>query len=131
MGLFRRRFGGDDADHEHVDLNERSPVTGLRYGDIAILGQLIELGADLDEPRHAMWFVHLPDHDAATLAAARAADAGFEVDVLEPGEPSPDWTVVCGRDVVLSPGLILETDALLEGIAAELGGRFDGWEAAV
>ncbi len=52
MNFFRRK----KKDDEPVDMNARSPQTGLKYKDIALLGQLMNQGADLSKPRHALYF---------------------------------------------------------------------------
>jgi len=43
MRIFRRR------DDEPADMNERSPQLGLKYKDLAVLGQLMKSGADLSQ----------------------------------------------------------------------------------
>ena len=40
MPLFRKK-----REDEPVDMNERSPQLGVRYKDLAVLGQLMENGA--------------------------------------------------------------------------------------
>jgi hypothetical protein len=40
--LFRRR------EEEPADPNERSPELGLKFKDLAVLGQLIDAGADFE-----------------------------------------------------------------------------------
>ena len=42
------------SDDEPVDPNERSPQLGLRYKDLAVLGQMMDHGADLTESRHVV-----------------------------------------------------------------------------
>ena len=54
MGLFRRTK--NDRDDEPVDPDDRSPQLGLKYKDLAVLGQLMDAGADLDQPRHVLHY---------------------------------------------------------------------------
>ncbi len=40
---------GRKKDEAPVDMNDRSPQLGIKYKDLVILGQLMQLGADLDQ----------------------------------------------------------------------------------
>jgi hypothetical protein len=52
-GFFERLRGRKDD--EPVDMEAGSPETGLKYKDIALLGEMMKQGADLDRPRHALY----------------------------------------------------------------------------
>jgi hypothetical protein len=133
MGLFRRRRpAGDDAD-EAYDPDERSPQLGLRNKDLAVLGSLMQAGADLSQPRHAVYFLYFSHPDAASLAADEATDAGWQAEVRDPvPDDAGSWCLACERpDVVLRPDFVRETDDFFQGLADRFAGEFDGWEAAV
>lgn len=130
MFLFRRKKKDDD---ELVDMNARSPETGLKYKDIALLGQMMQQGADLTRPRHALYYLYFGNKEAAEAGAAPARDAGYSCEVRDPLPAYPDqWALVCERpDAVLSISGVIAADDLFQGIADKNGGEFDGWEAAV
>ena len=125
MGLFRRK-------RKTVDPNARSERLGLRNSDLLVMGQLMDLGADLTKPRHTLYYLYLPDGDAAAAAAAAIGDLGFRVRVNEPDDQIPQWSLVCEHDaLVLDPGTVRANSDRFEAIAAANNGDYDGWEAAV
>jgi Regulator of ribonuclease activity B len=129
MFLFRRK----KKDDEPIDLEARSPRSGLKYKDIALMGELASRGADLNQPRHALYFLYFGSHEVAATAAQAGAEAGYSCEVRDPLPAYPDkWSVVCQRDdaVLDIPGVI-QADDLFQGIADRLEGEFDGWEAAI
>jgi hypothetical protein len=128
MRFFRRR-----KDDEPVDMNARSPQTGLKYKDIAVLGQLMQQGADLTKPRHALYYLYFDSLDVASSAAADGRAAGYTCEVREPLPNYPDqWSMVCERpDALFDIDGVRSADDLFQGIADRHAGEFDGWEAAV
>jgi hypothetical protein len=129
MPLFRRKKPDEGA----IDLDARSERSGLRYKDIALMGQMVSGGADLNQPRHALYYLYLPSRELAQQAAQRAEAAGYRTDVREPLPQQPDqWCLVSERDdAVLDVDGVRTADDLFQGIADDLGGDFDGWEAAL
>ena len=128
MGLFRRK----KQDDEPVDPEARSPELGVKYKDLLLLGQLIQQGADLHQPRHALYYLYFPSRAAAESAGQEGAAAGYACEVRDPMPEYPDqWSLVCERsDAVLDPPGVIAADDLFQGIADRLEGEFDGWEAA-
>ena len=129
MFLFKRK----KEDDEPVDMEARSPKTGLKYKDIALLGQLMQQGADLNLPRHALYYLYFGSRDAAEDGAPEARAAGYTCEVRDPLPAYPDqWALVCERpDAVLDIPGVRNADDLFQGIADRHRGTFDGWEAAV
>jgi hypothetical protein len=129
MFLFKRK----NKDDEPVDMEARSPKTGLKYKDIALLGQMVQRGADLRQPRHALYYLYFGSRDVAEAAAPEARASGYSCEVREPLSEYPDqWSVVCERpDAVLDIEGVRAADDLFQGIADRHLGAFDGWEAAV
>jgi hypothetical protein len=127
--LFKRKKKDDD---EPVDMNARSPQTGLKYKDIALLGQLMKQGADLSKPRHALYYLYFGNRDTAEAGAVDARAAGYSCQVRDPLPEYPEqWSLVCERpDAVLDIATVRGADDLFQGIADRLGGEFDGWEVA-
>jgi len=73
--LFRRNKKADDE--PPVDPNARSPQLGIRYKDLALLGQLMGQGADLTKPRHALYYLYFTTRDTAELGAVEARAASY------------------------------------------------------
>ena len=131
MALFRKgKRGRDDAP---VDPEDRSPQLGLKYKDLALLGQLLDHGANLDQPRHVLHFSYFPSALAAAEAGTELQGHGWIVEVRDPLPAYPDsWSLVCERpDAVLTPDFVRESTDLFEAVAALHGGEYDGWEASV
>ena len=128
MPLFRRK----KKDDEPVDMEARSPETGLKYKDIALLGQMLKLGADLNAPRHALYYLDFGTREAAEAGALEGRAADYTCEVRDPLPAFPgQWSLVCERpDAVLNVPGVLGADDLFQGIADRNGGEFDGWEAA-
>ena len=77
MFLFKRKKKDDEA----VDMNDRSPETGLKYKDIALLGQMMKQGADLNQPRHALYYLYFGSREAAEAGAITSSGSS---DVVAP-----------------------------------------------
>ena len=88
VALFRRKR--DVEDDEPVDPDARSPQTGLKYKDLLLLGQLMQAGADLTQPRHVLHFLYFTDLAAAEAASTEAGRRGFTAEVREPLPQQPD-----------------------------------------
>jgi Regulator of ribonuclease activity B len=128
VGLFNRKKKVD----EPIDPEARSPELGVKYKDLALLGQLLQQGADLHKPRHALYYLYFARRDAAEGGADEGRRAGYVCEVRDPLPEYPgQWSLVCERpDAVLDPNGVNAADDLFQGIADRLGGEFDGWEAA-
>ena len=127
--LFGRKKKEDESS---IDPEARSPELGVKYKDLLLLGQLLQQGADLPQPRHALYYSYFGSREAAEEGAAEARAAGHSSEVREPLPAQPtQWSLVCERsDAVLDPTRVNAADDLFQGIADQLGGEFDGWEAA-
>jgi len=128
MPLFRRKRAA-----EPLDLDERSPTTGLKHKDLLVLHQLMQAGAELTQPRHTVHYLYFADPEAATAASREAEGNGFEVEVREPLPDHPgQWSLVCGRHgVVVHPDTVRDHGDLFDSLAERHGGEYDGWEASV
>jgi hypothetical protein len=127
VNLFRRKK------RDEVDPEAHSSETGLKYKDLALLGQMLQQGADLTKARHVLYYLYFESEGVASAAAEQGRGGGFACEVREPlpGYPG-QWSVVCERpDAVLDIETVRGADDLFQGIADRHGGLFDGWEAAV
>jgi hypothetical protein len=125
-------FGRKKKNDEAVDPEARSQQLGVKNKDLVLMGQLLQQGADLNKPRHALYYLYFTSRDAAEAGAEDGRAAGYACDVREPLAEYPgQWSLVCERpDAVLDPNGVNAADDLFQGIADRLGGEFDGWEAA-
>ena len=106
MPFLRRR-----RDRDTVDPNERSPESGVRFGDLAILDQLEQHGADLSERRHVVYYSYAPSEEAARAIAEEAGRGGFTAEVREPLPDFPgQWSVICETHAVTSLEFVRESD---------------------
>jgi hypothetical protein len=130
MGWFKSRSRPDD---QPVDPNERSPQLGVKYKDLAVLGSLMDAGADLRQARHAVFYLYYPDQASASRAGDVAEGQGYTSDVREPLAQYPgQWALVCDRqDTVTSPDFVRAADDFFQALADTHGGEYDGWEASV
>jgi Regulator of ribonuclease activity B len=127
MRLFRRR-----DDDEPVDPEERSPQLGLKFKDLAVLGELMKAGADLDESRHVVYYSYAPSEDTAHAMCREAQAQGYDADVREPSpEVSGQWAVVCETHAATSPDFVREATDFFEDLATRHGAEYDGWEASL
>jgi Regulator of ribonuclease activity B len=127
MPLFRRK-----RDDEPVDMNERSPQLGLRFKDLAVLGQLMEKGADLSQPRHVVYYSYAPDRAVAQVIANEAEASGYGAAIREPLPDFPDqWRVICEVHAITSPDFVRDADDFFQGLADRHGAEYDGWEASL
>jgi hypothetical protein len=98
--------------------------------DALALCQLAGRGADLAQPRHVVHFLYFAEESSARAAATAAEDAGWRVQVEEPGEAIEEWTVRADATRVVSSVTIESFRAWFEHVAAEHHGEYDGWEAS-
>jgi hypothetical protein len=125
-------FSRSKPDAQPVDPEARSPDLGVKYKDLLLMGQLLQQGADLNQPRHALYYLYFASPELAEAAAASGRSAGYTCEVRDPLPEYPDqWLALCERsDAMIDPGGVIAADDLFQGIADRLGGEFDGWEAA-
>ena len=116
-----------------MDSDARSPKTGLKYNDLEVVAQLVKHGADLKQPRHVLYYLYFGSSEVATQAADEARSRSFEASVKEPLPQYPGlWSLTCERH-----GIVLDSDTIrgngdfFDGLAAQFGGEYDGWEASV
>lgn len=127
MGLFAMLRGKREAS---AGLPAGYEAVGV--GDREVLTAMLDHGARLDEPRHVLHYVYVPDEEVAAAAADELAGSGWDIEVREPSGGSSQWLVLCQRDgYVLTPAAVEADRGTFERISARYGGEYDGWEASV
>ena len=116
MGFLR---GGAGRAVEWVDAGAEA--------DERVLDHLARLGCDPASPRATTHFVYLTQHDDASQVAAILRGNGWQTRLESCADDS--WLVVAHRVCALSSASVRATRRMLEGLAAEHRGVYDGWEA--
>jgi hypothetical protein len=89
------------------------------------------LGADLTKETTVVFFLDLPTQSAAADAASQIYALGsFTVEYRE-GSGDWGWLCLATKRMSLDGTAIFEHTDLFDGIAAEHGGEYNGWEAEV
>jgi hypothetical protein len=128
MGIFRRN--GDDD--EPLDPEARSPQLGLKYKDLAVLGSLMDAGADLSRPRHVVFYSYGSSSASADAMANEARAKGFDAEVRDPlPQERAAWACICQAVTVLTPEFVRVACDFFEDLARRYHAEYDGWEAAL
>jgi hypothetical protein len=103
--------------------------------DRVVLEQLSAAGADLTQAREVVHYIHLPSREAAEAFAPMVVNQGYEPDIREPAPESADdprpWTVAATTHSIVTEQSVATARRSFTELAAEYGGVYDGWEAAV
>jgi hypothetical protein len=128
----RRALGVISGDDAAANVNLELAHAGLRVEDLGTLQQLVNQGADLEEPRHVMHYSYFGSRQVAEEAAAEARAAGWIAAVREPlPEYADQWGMVAEHpEAVLTVSFVIDSTAWFEMLAREHDGEYDGWEAA-
>jgi hypothetical protein len=113
---------------EKVWLDE---VRDATEGDRQILTTLRSAGADLSQARHQRHFFHFPTVDGARFARERLTTHGFQSRTEKESIQPPSWLVVAEKVAVVDENVAMGYRQDLTALATDLGGRYEGWEAAV
>lgn len=100
-------------------------------GDLQTLAALKRHGADLSKSTEVNFYLYVASEDLAREAAEALRPAGYLTEVRPPLPGYREWLCFATRHLVPSAEGIADARATFEGLAARLGGEFDGWEAAV
>jgi hypothetical protein len=104
--------------------------TTTEEADSLALRQLSGRGADLAQPRHVIHFLYFPAEERARAAADAIAEASWTAAVEPPSETIAEWCVRADGHRTVGPDTVAAFRSWFEGVAAEHGGEYDGWEAA-
>lgn len=95
------------------------------------LDALVDEGADLALETDVQLFLLFPEEGHARSAQSVVQREGHVGDVLAPDEPGTPWVLAVHRRLVPTLENVRAARARYTSLATELGGTFDGWEAAV
>ena len=96
--------------------------------DTKLIERLRRSGVDPFSPVEVDFFVALPSRAKAEEVAGRLRTEGFKTDVREmtDGGEHP-WSVYAMRSMQLNATGVREISTRMRALAAEAGGRYDGW----
>jgi len=96
--------------------------------DTKLIEKLRRSGVDPFQPVDVDFFVALPTREVADTVASRLQAEGFTVDIRELAD-SVDlpWSVHALKSMSLNVHSVREVSTRMRGLAAETGGRYDGW----
>ncbi len=96
--------------------------------DTRLIERLRRSGADPFRPVEVDFFMALPSEQAAASVAGRLTAEGFVTDI-RPLADSVDypWSVHVLKSMSLNVHSVREVSQRLRQLAAEVGGRYDGW----
>lgn len=113
---------------DEVQILEQRPTNeDPAVADGAVLKQMVAAGADLSKPTHIIHYAYFKDEPSA-VAARGLVPESFGREVVR-GEA--EWALKVDHTDVPSLANITRVRELLTGIAAQKGGSYDGWEAAI
>ncbi|MDO4259347.1 MAG: ribonuclease E inhibitor RraB [Actinomycetaceae bacterium] len=106
------------------------PATG-HLGDDHLLAIMAE-DMDLSLPRDWVHYLYFSSENAAQEAAEKITAQGWQMKrQILPSEDGSTWGVIVRRDdMTVNEKSVPEARAFFTAIATELGGEYDGWEAA-
>jgi hypothetical protein len=100
-------------------------------GDLVVLGQLKKADSDLSLPHQLRHYFYFTSKGAADKLGATLKAKGFVVEIRLSAHDDKTWLALATHQTVPSLEAIQDLRAGFEGLAAHLGGEYDGWEAAV
>lgn len=112
-----------DGTEETSDLSEAEQLAA----DRDVMEQLRANGADLSLPTRIIHYLYFPT-EAAAIAARQRVPQNLTAEV---SNAEGEWELTASHTEVPSLDNIAGVRIVLMKIAADIGGAYDGWEAAV
>ena len=94
------------------------------------LTELVESGVDLTAPRPVDFDLTFRDERAARQTVALLAGLGGDLHIGAAGGLEPRWLVRLTLPMAITAERLAAMRTRLEELAAERGGRYEGWDAA-
>jgi hypothetical protein len=95
--------------------------------DSLVLDHLTKLGCDPASPRECRHYLYVRGELAARAVAHALVRHGWAAELEDVGG---SWLVTASVLTALDHDIVRDTRTRLEGLAADFGGHYDGWEAA-
>jgi len=96
--------------------------------DTKLIEKLRRSGVDPFQPVDVDFFMALPSRVVADTVAARLQAEGFTVDIRKLADSvDHPWSVHALKSMSLNVHAVREVSTRMRVIAAETGGRYDGW----
>jgi hypothetical protein len=94
--------------------------------DVETLKKIEDSGANLDDPIDLDWYFYFPSAEKSRVASDSFTEHGYTMQ-LDHSFESGEWLVTASLHVRIDLRYIIHMSAMLDSVASEFGGRFDGW----
>lgn len=95
--------------------------------DEAVLNLLRRGSADLSKERLIRFYFYFPIRKTARTALGKLQELGFSAECIERSGKA-GWLCLVSKEVVPRLAELIRLHRLLDRIAEQLGGEYDGWE---
>ena len=112
-----------------VTVSKLAGPIGSEAGDMQVLQQLREAGADLTKATEVNYYMYFPDSATAARAADSVRAFGFEAEVRD-GRGRTEWLCLATKNMIPEKTAIFAGTKQFSELSKSLGGEYDGWEAA-
>lgn len=106
-------------------------VDSVAHGDRRVIELMAEVGADLSTATEINHYLYFSPGEAAARAGKQLRERGFETQVRPPLPGRGEWCLFATHTAVVTESSLGLSRASMERLAAEFGGKYDGWEALV
>jgi hypothetical protein len=103
---------------------------GSEAGDLQVLQQLRNAGADLTKATEVNYYMYFADSATAARAADSSRAFGFDAEVRD-GRGRSQWLCLATKNMIPEKTAIFAATKRFSELSKSLGGDYDGWEAAV
>jgi Regulator of ribonuclease activity B len=102
-------------------------------GDRKVLAQMLQHKADLTRPRHAVFYLYFPNAESAWAASECLSQMDYDARTAAKStvESENCWPVIAEKVCIVNAETMATERKVLNEVAKEFGGDFDGWEAAL
>jgi len=106
-------------------------LDSVAQADSRVIDLMAEVGADLSAATEVNHYLYFPGKEAAERAGDKLRERGFVAEVGSPMRGHREWCLLATHTAVVSRSAIGLLRAAMERLAAEFGGKYDGWVALV
>jgi hypothetical protein len=118
------------ADPSHAIFQRLARQAEEGYEDLRVIQELAKAGADLEQPREIDYTLIFPTREEAEAIRRLFDPPAWRVQVAD--QPIVEgWPVVVSQVEVVRADRVAHYSAMFRSVAAETGGKYDGWGAPV